>query len=78
MSWPTIEALLWDLRMAISRLEGRVDGLEARQDRSEDEMHDQKVKIGDLLPLVGGAIILGLTILGKPEWAAAVAGVFGR
>jgi hypothetical protein len=78
MSWPTIEALLWDLRMAISRLEGRVDGLEARQNRSEDAAHDQKIKVSDLLPLAGGCLILGLTLWGKPELAAAVGAMFGR
>ena len=78
MGWPAIEQILWDLRMALSRLEGRVDGLEARQDRSEDEMHDQKVKLGALLPLAGGILILGLTLWGKPELAQAVASAFGR
>lgn len=82
MPWPTLEQMLWDLRMALSRLEGRVDSLEARQDRSEDELHEDKLHLRDIIPAIAPAILgialVLLVITGKMQFKEAASMLLGR
>ena len=68
--------------MAISRLEGRVDGLEARQDRSEDEAHKDRLHIRDIIPAIAPALLglalVVLVIAGKMKLSEAASMLFGR
>jgi len=85
MSWQNIEQLwrmVWELHSAHSRLEGRVDSLEARQDRSEDELHEDKLHIRDIIPAVAPALLglalVGLVIAGKLKLSEAASMLLGR
>ena len=82
MSWPSFEALLWEIQGRLGAIEAILhsnrDEYTERLDRIEDRLNRDRMRLGDLLPLLAGLLILGLTIWGKPELAAAVAGAFGR
>ena len=89
MPWPTLESLILDIRDRLTRIESylssnlqRLELMDHRQDRIEDRINKDKnkdkIKLTDLLPYLFGALIVGLTALGKSEWADAVATVLGR
>jgi len=82
MSWPSFEALLWEIQGRLGAIEAMLhsnrDEYTERLDRIEERLNRDKLKLSDLLPLLGGALILVLTLWGKPELAGAVASLFGR
>jgi len=82
MSWPSFEEILWEIQGRLGAIEAMLhsnrDEYTQRLDRIEDRLNSEKIKIGDLLPLAGGCLIIGLTLWGKPELAAAVGAMFGR
>ena len=82
MSWPSFEQLLWQIQAELGAIRAMLqqnrEEYTQRLDRIEDRLNADKVKLGDLLPLAGGCLIIGLTLWGKPELAAAVASLFGR
>ena len=82
MSWPSFEQLLWQIQAELGAIRAMLqqnrEEYTQRLDRIEDRLNADKVKLGDLLPLAGGCLIIGLTLWGKPELAAAVGAAFGR
>ena len=82
MSWPSFEQLLWQIQAELGAIRAMLqqnrEEYTQRLDRIEDRLNADKIKVSDLLPLAGGCLIIGLTLWGKPELAAAVASLFGR
>jgi len=75
-------AVLWDLAARIARLEGRMEAQDARQDRSEAELHKDKLKLRDIIPAILPALFgIGLVIMvimGKMTITDAASHLFGR
>ncbi len=78
MPWPPFEHLIIEMYQALGRIEGRLGANTDRLDRIEDRLNADKIKLTDLAPFLIGCLFLALTLLGKPELAAAVASAFGR
>lgn len=78
MSWPAIETVVMELYRLLGQIDGKLDANTDRLDRIEERIDRERIKLGDLLPLIGGGLILVLTLWGKPDLATAVAAAFGR